>query len=139
MGKPLEVLEDEPLEAGEINTIDMPDPVGWQLLVKPYKAETVSAGGIVLSDSVSNANKHMNIVGQVMKMGDLCYNDDRFKQGDRLPRAFCKTGDWVLYALNVGTKFNMYDDNNRPVELVLMNDDHIKAVVDDPKKIRSYV
>ena len=123
----------------EIRDELIPKPKGWQILISPYSTEAKSSGGIVLPEDVNTANKHLNMVGAVIAMGDLCYTDDRFKVGERDPKAWCSVGDWVLYSQNIGTRFNVYDDNNELVEFLLLNDDNIKAVVDDPRTIRAYV
>ena len=117
----------------------IPQPKGWQILISPYKAKNKSAGGIVLPDDVGVANKHLNMVGCVIAMGELCYTDGRFGVGERDPKEWCHVGDWVLYGQNIGTRFSVYDDNNELVEFLLLNDDNIKAVIDDPRTIRAYV
>jgi co-chaperonin GroES (HSP10) len=132
-------MQREVEETGVVAPEDIPVPVGWQVLVKPYKTEQVSQGGIVLADSVQDANNHLNVVGEVIAMGNLCYSDDRFRQGDRDPKPFCKVGDFVMYGTYVGTKFTIYDDQGKPQDFLLLNDDNIKAVVKTPKKIRAYV
>jgi co-chaperonin GroES (HSP10) len=126
-------------DADSIRPQDLPRPVGWQLLIKPYFGESESKGGIILPDDTQNANKHLNVVGQVIAMGELCYTDDRFKVGDREAKAWCKPGDWVLYNQNIGQKLTIYDTDNKPVVFLFMNDDNIKCVVESPKNIRAWV
>lgn len=121
------------------SVIDVPQPTGWAILIMPYISEEKSQGGIILPDDVQNANRHLNIVGEVIAMGDLCYTDDRFAIGDRTPKAWCKVGDWVTYPQNIGSRFTVYDENNDAVEFILLNDDNIRSVVKDPRNIRAYV
>lgn len=117
----------------------IPKPKGWQILISPFKTDSKSAGGIILTEDINTANKHLNMVGAVIAMGELCYTDDRFSVGKRDPKAWCRVGDWVLYSQNIGIRFNVYDERNELVEFLLLNDDNIKAVVDDPRTIRAYV
>lgn len=119
--------------------IDLPVPVGWTILVKPYKAETMSAGGIAIPEASQEANRYLNTVGEVIAMGSLCYTDDRFRVGDRDPVAFCRVGDHVQYGQNVGHRFNVYDSKGELTEFILLNDDNVKTVVANPGAIRAYV
>jgi len=126
-------------ESYEDYSIDIPEPVGWTVLVRPYKAEAMSSGGIALPEASQQANRYLNSVGQVISMGSLCYTDDRFSVGDRAPVAFCKVGDYVQYGQNIGHRFNVYDSKGELIEFILLNDDNIKTVVDNPGVIRAYV
>lgn len=112
---------------------DAPRPTGWRMLIKPWQAEEVSEGGIVLADTTKNANKHLTHIGEVLEMGELCYADERFKG-----RKWCAVGDYVLYGQYAGQRFK-YLSNGEEVELLLLDDDQVKAVTDKPKTVRAFV
>ena len=68
----------------------------------------------------------LSIIGLVLDMGDNAYSDkERFPTGP-----WCKTGDYVMFRMNTGTRFKVDD-----VEYRLMNDDSIEAVVNDPRGV----
>jgi co-chaperonin GroES (HSP10) len=63
-----------------------------------------------------------------MKQGPLCYQDEaKFPAG-----AWCKTGDWVIFARYAGSRFRI--DGG---EVRILNDDEILAVIGDPEDILS--
>ena len=68
----------------------------------------------------------MSTIGVVLDMGAQAYSDkERFTTGP-----WCKTGDYVMFRANTGTRFKVGG-----VEYRLMNDDSIEAVVNDPRGV----
>lgn len=53
----------------------IPNPVGYRLLVRPYSGNKKTDGGIILSDQTKETIEMTTVVGLVIKMGDLCYQD----------------------------------------------------------------
>jgi co-chaperonin GroES (HSP10) len=121
-----------------MNLDEAPTPVGWRMLVLPMMVEDKSQGGIILSDDTKNANKHLTCVGEVLSMGELCYKDDRFKLGENHDPRLCKVGDYVVYGAYSGQKVRYLSDAGEG-ELLILNDDEIKAVTKTPGRIRAYV
>ena len=66
----------------------------------------------------------------MLKQGDLCYKDEaKFPTGP-----WCKEGDFVLIGAYRGSRF-MIDGK----EFIIINDDMIEGVVEDPRGIgRAY-
>jgi len=63
-----------------------------------------------------------------MKQGELCYKDqEKFPNG-----AWCKQGDWVIFARYSGSRFKIEGG-----EVRILNDDEILAVISDPDDILS--
>ena len=57
----------------------IPTPVGYRILVRPWSGQKKTEGGIILSDQTKETIEMTTVVGLVIKMGDLCYNDkERF-------------------------------------------------------------
>ena len=119
--KPKKVKEPEKL--GKKGESQLPDPMGYKLLVAMPQAEEKTEGGIVKATQTIKDEEVSNICGYVLKMGPDCYKDDkRFPSG-----AWCKIGDWVVFRAYSGTRMKMYGQEFR-----LINDDTVEAVVEDP-------
>lgn len=104
----------------------LPKPVGFKLLIALPKIEETFAGGILKADSTKTNEQILTVVGAVLDMGDQAYTDpDRFPRGP-----WCKVGDFVVFRANSGTRIKV-----NGVELRLLNDDSIEAVVADPSGI----
>ena len=105
--------------------VQLPKPVGYRVLVAMPEVEKTFDGTNVLKTDAVMHNEHiMSIIGMVLDMGDQAYNDkERFPNGP-----WCKTGDYVMFRANTGTRFKVAG-----VEYRLMNDDSIEAVVADPR------
>jgi co-chaperonin GroES (HSP10) len=99
---------------------------GYHILVRPVSVKAETKGGIILPDSTKNDIAYLTTVGKVLAVGKDAYNDtDRFPNG-----AWCKEGDYVCYGKHSGQKF-FY----KGVRLILLMDDQISMVVDDPKEL----
>lgn len=105
----------------------LPKPVGYRLLIAlPQVADTYEGTSILKTDSERGRDHIMSIIGLVVDMGDDAYGDEaRFPDGP-----WCKTGDYVMFRMNSGTRFTIGGTEYR-----LMNDDSIEAVVADPRGI----
>lgn len=73
---------------------DIPEVLGWRVLVLPVAIPTESEGGIAL---VADTIRHMNLskrVGVVLALGPLAYSERRgFPPGE----APIQPGDWVQF------------------------------------------
>lgn len=99
---------------------------GYHILVRPVSVKAETKGGIILPDSTKNDIAYLTTVGKVLSVGKDAYNDtNRFPNG-----AWCKEGDYVCYGKHSGQKF-FY----KGVRLILLLDDQISMVVEDPKEL----
>ena len=104
----------------------MPEPTGWRLLILPYRGKGKTDGGIYLPDKVVEENTVSTQVGYVLKVGKLSYKDsEKFPFG-----AWCKQGDWVMFARYAGSRFRI--DGG---EVRILNDDEILARIKEPEDI----
>lgn len=104
----------------------IPTPTGYQILIVLPEPEETSEGGIIKPEQVRRDEQVSAIVGQVIRMGPDCYKDaNRFPNG-----AYCEVGDWVVFHAYSGTRLKTFG-----VEMRLINDDTVKAVVTDPRGI----
>jgi len=104
----------------------IPNPVGYRMLVRPWSGQAKTKGGLLLSDETQDKIQMTTVVGLVVKMGDLCYEDkEKFPKGP-----WCSVGDYVCYGKHTGQKF-FY----KGVRMLLMFDDQISMVINDPKEL----
>ena len=106
----------------------LPKPVGYRVLVAlPSVEETFDGADLIKATTTKHHEYIMSIIGLVIDVGDQCYADkERFPTGP-----WCKTGDYVMFRANTGTRFTVDG-----LEYRLMNDDSIEAVVADPRGIQ---
>ena len=117
---------------------EFPKPTGYRILIRPAVVEETSEGGIILSDSIQDANKHLTYVGQVIAMGDQCYTHEKFQIAERDPKPWCKVGDYVLYKQYTGQPIDIRGKDGSTIQMLILNDDEIKGVIDDPGNYVAY-
>jgi co-chaperonin GroES (HSP10) len=105
----------------------MPMPKGYRVLIAlPNIEETFGDSTILKANQTQRDEYILSMIGLVIDMGDMAYSDkDRFPTGP-----WCKTGDYVIFRANSGTRFMIAGQEFR-----LMNDDSVEAVVNEPKAI----
>ena len=116
------VLQQEPEEKAR----QLPEPMGYRMLVAIPDAEKTYDSGILKADSTMHFEEILSTVFFVIKMGPDCYKDTtRFPTGP-----WCKEGDFILARPNSGTRLKIHGKEFR-----LINDDSVEAVVEDPRGI----
>ena len=104
----------------------LPDPVGYRMLVRPYSGEKKTDGGIILTDETSEKIQMTTVCALVVKMGDLCYKDkEKFPDGP-----WCKEGQFVIYGRYAGARFKTKFGEHR-----ILNDDEIIGTIKKPEDI----
>lgn len=105
----------------------LPDPCGYNLLVVLPEADEKTEGGVYVPDDLKDREHTASISGMVLKMGPDAFSDDiRFPSG-----AYCKEGDWIVMQAYTGTRLKVHGQEFR-----LINDDCVKAVVQDPRGVK---
>lgn len=122
-------------ESGEVSTLpqtadekatQLPNPVGYHILVTIPEAEEKYDSGIFKADETRRYEEVLATVFFVVKMGPDCFKDEkRFPAGP-----WCKEGDFILARPNSGTRLKIHGKEFR-----LINDDTVEAVVQDPRGI----
>ncbi len=110
----------------------MINPKGHRMLVKPYVPENKSKGGIILAQSVQDANAYLANIGQVVAQGATCYTDESF-EGER----WCDVGDYIQFTKHAGVACEVLEGANY-VKYRILNDKDVLSTVDDPSKVRIY-
>ena len=113
-------------ESAEDKAKQLPEPVGYHILVAIPDVEDKYDSGLIKADSTMHTEEVLSTVFFVVKMGADCYKDEkRFPNGP-----WCKVGDFILARPNSGTRLKIHGREFR-----LINDDSIEAVVQDPRGI----
>ena len=108
------------------NASQLPEPVGYRILIALPELEEKTDSGIYLPEQVREKASLATVVGFVLKMGSLAYKDPgKFPDG-----AWCKEGDWVLFRAYSGTRIKIHGREFR-----IINDDTVEGVVEDPRGI----
>lgn len=104
----------------------LPEPVGYHILVALPEAEEKYDSGIIKADETRRFEEVLATVFFVVKLGPDAYKDtSKFPTGP-----WCKQGDFILARPNSGTRLKIHGREFR-----LINDDTVEAVVDDPRGI----
>ena len=116
----------------ETELVQLPDPVGYHMLVAlPTMAEQ-TASGLYIPETVNERERAASVVGVVLAMGDSCYKDTRkFPDG-----AWCKVGDTVLFSRYQGMRFRSKDSaTGDMVEYRMLTDDGIVGTVPEGAEV----
>jgi co-chaperonin GroES (HSP10) len=112
--------------AAEEKAKQLPEPVGYHILVALPEAEEKYESGIIKSDETRRFEEVLATVFFVVKLGPDAYKDSvKFPTGP-----WCKQGDFILARPNSGTRLKIHGREFR-----LINDDTVEAVVADPRGI----
>ena len=127
---PLEIKRRKKIEEQEQAEVvledQIPQPVGYRVLIALPSIEDTFEGWIAKAASTIREEYILSMVGLVVDMGDQAYKDkEQFPEGP-----WCKQGDYVMFRANTGTRFKVGKTEYR-----LMNDDSIEAVISDQSKL----
>jgi co-chaperonin GroES (HSP10) len=123
-------------EDGVRQTIKLPIPLGWKVLVRPKQAPKQSKGGIIFDSKTTEAEQSMVYVGQILAMGDAAFTAKT--QGGvslshiRRPQV----GSWVIFAPFAGQKMRVKGDDSL---LILMNDTELQGVIENPDDYYAWI
>lgn len=112
--------------------VQLPDPVGYHMLVALPTMAKQTAAGIFIPDVVNERERAAAVVGVVLAMGPDCYKDaKKFPHG-----AWCKTGDTVLFSRYQGMRFKSKDpESGDMVEYRMLTDDGIVGTVPEGAEV----
>ena len=104
----------------------IPNPVGYRMLVRPRSGKAKTKGGLLITDETQDTIQMTTVVGLVVKLGDLCYQDkEKFPNG-----AWCREGEFVIYGRYSGSRFQTKYGEHR-----ILNDDEIIGTIGKPEDI----
>ena len=114
------ITEDEDERTPDV----LPELPGFHVLVRPVSIKEKTKGGILLPNSTKDDMSYLTTIGEVIKIGDLAYNDnEKFPKGP-----WCQLGDYICYAKHAGQKIQY-----KNVKMILLYDDQVIMKVQDPK------
>jgi co-chaperonin GroES (HSP10) len=104
----------------------LPEPVGYQLLIALPESKEATDGGVYMPDFSREREEAAGITGMVLAVGPDAYRDEaKFPSGP-----YCKKGDWVVMKPYTGFRMVIHK-----TEFRLINDDCVRAKVDDPRGV----
>jgi co-chaperonin GroES (HSP10) len=107
--------------------IQLPDPVGYKMLLALPEQEKTFESGLLKADTTIRNDEVSSVVAFVVKQGPDCYKDkDKFPTGP-----WCRPEDFVIIRPYSGTRIVIHGKEFR-----LVNDDAIEATVQDPRGIK---
>ena len=107
----------------------LPEPVGYRILVLPFTPKEKTKGGILFSQEQLDKARIATTCGYVLKMGDLAYADK-----DKFNKPWCKIGDWVMFARYAGARLPIEGG-----EVRILNDDEVLGTISDPESVLHYI
>ncbi len=107
----------------------LPEPVGYRILVLPFTPKEKTKGGILFSQEQLDKARIATTCGYVLKMGDLAYADK-----DKFNKPWCKVGDWVMFARYAGARLPIEGG-----EVRILNDDEVLGTIGDPESVLHYI
>ena len=118
------------LDPDNIDTVgELPEPVGYRILVLPFTPKEKTKGGILFSQEQLDKARISTTCGYVLELGDLAYKDK-----DKYNEPWCKKGDWVIFARYAGSRLPIEGG-----EVRLLNDDEVLGTISDPESILHYI
>jgi len=113
-------------------------PLGEQVLVQIRKAVKKSKGGIIISDETRKTEHDNTQVGKLVAKGKLAFcnrtTGEPWPEGD-----WVAVGGYVRIPKYVGDRFVMSDEDNEPVQFVILRDTDLKAEVYNPLDVRAFI
>ena len=107
----------------------LPNPVGYRLLVLPFTPKEKTKGGILFSQEQLDKARISTTCGYVLKLGPDAYMDTK-----KFERAWCNKGDWVIFARYAGSRLPIEGG-----EVRIINDDEVLGTIKDPESILHYI
>lgn len=111
-------------------------PLGWRVLVRPYRPKDITAGGIALPEEAIRNEEILTNVGQIITMGTQCFTAIT-RSGIDMSKVNPKpkVGDWIMYGAYGGQQFF----TKGAVKYTVINDDSIMGVVLNPHVFKVYI
>jgi len=108
----------------------LPEPVGYRLLVLPFTPKEKTKGGILIAQETLDKYRIAVNCGYVIKMGPLAYKDtEKFPTGP-----WCKEKDWVIFARYAGSRLPIEGG-----EVRILNDDEVLGTIKNPEAVLHYI
>lgn len=107
---------------------NLPEPLGWTLLVRPYPVKTETKSGLILTSQSTDFLNYVTQIARVVSVGRCCWTRPQHKDIDGKQFSWIKQGDFVSFPRHVGEKVKFKD-----VSYIVLNDDEVVMKLPDPK------
>lgn len=105
---------------------NLPQPLGWHVLVRPYPIKEQTKGGIIIANESIDYMSNLINIGRVVSIGPCCWNrTEHFIDGEQ--SNWVQVGDFVAWPRHKGHKRKFKD-----VSFVLLSDDELVEKLPDP-------
>ncbi len=107
---------------------NLPEPLGWCVLVRPYKLEYKSKSNLIMPDSEADYLNYVTNIGRVVAIGPCAFNrkEHHNKSGEQFD--WVKVGDFVTWPKNAGSRRKY-----KGVGYMLLVDDDLNERLPDPQ------
>lgn len=100
------------------------NPTEYNVLIEPKTTEEVTAGGVILSQSIQNLDQNAQTKGVIVAMSPMAFINPDWPEDAQLPQV----GDAVSYARYAGASSKI--EGMDGVEYIIVKDKEITAVID---------
>jgi len=120
---------------------ELPDPTLWRVLVLPLQAKTKTESGILLARSATEAERQLQYMGQVLKVGVMAGKSDKLENPLHVTDSSVakypfdvKPLEWIMYGRYAGFRISY-----KGIQLLFVNDDEIIAKIVSPENYEVYL
>lgn len=106
---------------------NLPIPLGWNILVRPYPVEQKTKGGIILTANDAEYTRNSTNIARVVAIGPCAWNRAQHKNGNGDCFKWFEVGDFIAYP-----RFKGAMRNYKGVTFCILNDDDPIEVLHDP-------
>lgn len=106
---------------------NLPEPLGWCLLVRPYPVGRAKHSSIELPDEVIDGMSYVTNIARVVSVGPCCWSRPEHRDSDGNQFQWVKPGDFISYPRNVGSRRTF-----KGVTYILLVDDEVVERLPDP-------
>lgn len=105
---------------------NIPEPLGWSVLIRPYPVKTETK--IIIGGSDIDYMNYTSNVGRVVKIGPCCWNRHEHKDRDGKQFNWVNVGDFVSWPRHAGDKIKF-----KGVSYIIVNDEEVVQRLSDPQ------
>jgi len=105
---------------------NLPVPLGWNLLVRPYPIDQMTQGGIIISADGAESARNATNIARVVAIGPCAWNRAQHKSNG-VYQPWVEVGEFISYPRYKGSMRNF-----KGVTFCILSDDDIVEKLPDP-------
>lgn len=106
---------------------NIPIPLGWNILIRPYPMSEKTTAGIILSSETKDFAANITNIGRVVAIGPCSWSRSYHTDKDGNRFDWVKVGDFVSFP-----KFAGHKRKYKGVSFIILGDDEITDLLPDP-------